>query len=65
MASSLKCTSNLRQLVLASTVYAGEWRGFWPPAHVDFFTRNNDRWHGVRASNSAAFDFELSPMRRQ
>ena len=64
-AKRAQCASNLRQLATAAMLYAGENRDFWPPAHVDFYSRNNDRWHGTRASNGDAFDFETSPMRRQ
>lgn len=64
-AKQAQCASNLRQIVTAATLYSNENGGFWPPAHVDFFTKNNDRWHGTRPKNSAAFDFETSPMRRQ
>lgn len=64
-AKQAQCASNLRQIVTAATLYANENRSFWPPGHIDFFTRNNDRWHGTRPDNNAAFDFETSPMRRQ
>ena len=60
-----QCASNLRQIVTAATLYANESRGFWPPAHIDFYSRNNDRWHGTRPDASVPFDFETSPMRRQ
>ena len=64
-AKRTQCASNLRQLATAATLYANESRGFWPPAYVDFFSRNNDRWHGARDANADAFDFERSPMRKQ
>ena len=60
-----QCASNLRQIATAATLYANESRGYWPPAHVDYFSRNNDRWHGTRPDASQPFDFETSPMRRQ
>ncbi|MCW2763754.1 MAG: type secretion system protein [Marmoricola sp.] len=64
-AKQAQCASNLRQIVTAATLYVNESRGFWPPAHLDFFTKNNDRWHGTRPTNAAPFDFEGSPLRRQ
>ncbi|MFH1904225.1 MAG: prepilin-type N-terminal cleavage/methylation domain-containing protein [bacterium] len=30
MARSIKCVSNLRQLALATTMYAGDWEGYFP-----------------------------------
>ena len=64
-AKRTQCASNLRQIVTAATIYANENGGFWPPAHVDFYSRNNDRWHGTRPDIGAAFDFETSPLRKQ
>lgn len=59
------CASNLRQLVLASRLYAGESRDFLPPAHLNFITQNLHRWHGTRPDINAAFDFSGSPLLRQ
>jgi len=60
-AQSLTCASNLRQIVTASLIYATENRGFWPPAHYQFYAnpnRNLHRWHGTRATTAGAFVFE-------
>ncbi len=58
------CASSLRQLHLASVSYANDNRGFLPPAHVDFISKDLHRWHGIRASMSLPFDFNGSPLRR-
>ena len=64
-ARTVACASNLRQLATAAQLYAGENSQFWPPAHLDFYTINNHRWHGTRPNNSSPFDFETSPLRSQ
>ncbi len=56
------CASNIRQLYVASMAYATDNRGFLPPAHYYFVTRNLHRWHGTRASLSQPFDFAGSPL---
>jgi prepilin-type processing-associated H-X9-DG protein/prepilin-type N-terminal cleavage/methylation domain-containing protein len=55
--------SNIRQLQLANTVYAGEHDGRFLPAAVDIFPRanirereNTHRWHGTRERPSGPFD---------
>ena len=63
-ASAAQCKSNLRQIVIASIAYAQENRGHWPPAHVDYYTKNHHRWHGTRPSTGAAFELEGSPIYR-
>lgn len=49
------CASNLRQLAAATMHYAGECKGFLPPGARDALA-NLDRWHGVRTSQSQAFE---------
>jgi prepilin-type processing-associated H-X9-DG protein len=62
-AASAQCKSNLRQLLVASIAYVQENHGHWPPAHVDFLSKNKNRWHGTRTSSTSPFDFEGSPLR--
>jgi prepilin-type processing-associated H-X9-DG protein len=50
--------------MLAATAYIQENQGNWPPAHLDFLTKNKNRWHGDRASTSSPFDFNTSVLRR-
>jgi prepilin-type processing-associated H-X9-DG protein/prepilin-type N-terminal cleavage/methylation domain-containing protein len=63
--NAIQCASNLRQLLSAMLMYAGENRQYLPPAHLHFYTQNNHRWHGTRASGQLPFDFSGSPMRKQ
>lgn len=63
VAQRAACLSNLRQLYTASLLYANASRGYWPPAHVDFVTRNRHRWHGTRPSSAVPFDFDGSPLK--
>jgi len=55
------CSSNLRQLVLAGDVYAGDNRGVYAPGAPDFLV-NRTRWFGARSSASQAFDNEGGPL---
>lgn len=64
-AQQVQCASNLRQLVMAAQGYGVQWAGFWPPAHYEFYTANNHRWHGTRKSNAEAFTSDGSPLRQQ
>jgi prepilin-type processing-associated H-X9-DG protein len=61
-AIAVQCASNLRQIVTAGIAYQQENRGYWPQAHADYFDQNLHRWHGVRASMDAPFEFALSPL---
>jgi prepilin-type N-terminal cleavage/methylation domain-containing protein/prepilin-type processing-associated H-X9-DG protein len=63
-AYATQCMSNLRQILLAATSYIQENHGHWPPAHLDYLTKNNNRWHGTRAGKSGPFDFAGSVLRR-
>ncbi len=63
-AQATQCASNLRQLLIASTAYIQENKGYWPPAHLDFLSKNKTRWHGDRASSTAPFDFNGSVLKR-
>ena len=56
-ARGVNCASNLRQVVTAAVAYGRENNGCWPPAHVDFLTKNRRRWHGTRAAAGAPFEF--------
>ncbi len=53
-ARACQCASNVRQLVLAATVYSGDEKGFLPPGAADF-VRNLSRWHGSRDHPSDRF----------
>ena len=64
-AISIKCMSNLRQIVTASMMYANDNRGILPPGADDigYPELNLHRWHGSRASSTpnapdSAFRFE-------
>jgi prepilin-type N-terminal cleavage/methylation domain-containing protein/prepilin-type processing-associated H-X9-DG protein len=61
-ARQTQCASNVRQIVIASLAYAQANGGYWPPAHVDFLTKNLNRWHGERPNTSAPFAFDGSPL---
>ena len=62
-ARSAVCKSNLRQLVTASLLYSYTNHDYWPPAHLNFYTLNLNRWHGVRPDTSSPFDFTYSPLK--
>ncbi len=49
------CSSNVRQLLLAIESYASDHRDRLPPGAPDMLA-NRTRWHGARASASAAFE---------
>lgn len=55
------CSSNLRQLVLASHAYADDSRGLMPPGAADIL-RNLSRWHGTRSNPSERFRPVGGPM---
>jgi prepilin-type processing-associated H-X9-DG protein/prepilin-type N-terminal cleavage/methylation domain-containing protein len=61
--SSTLCQSNLRQLQHAALEYSVDNRGYLPPAHFDFFTKNLHRWHGTRPTMEDPFDFTFSPLK--
>lgn len=61
-ARSAVCSSNLRQLATAALAYANDNRGYYPPAHLNFMTRNLHRWHGTRPNTNSPFNFETSPL---
>jgi prepilin-type processing-associated H-X9-DG protein len=63
-AQATQCASNLRQILLASTAYIQDNRGYWPPAHLDFLSKNKNRWHGDRATATGPFDFNGSVLKR-
>src|SRR5262249_24186452 len=63
-AQSAQCASNLRQILLAATAYMQDNRGYWPPAHLDYITKNKNRWHGDRPTGSGPFDFNGSVLKR-
>ena len=62
-AMSVQCMSNIRQLLTGCAMYANENQGHWPAGSDDgyWLGPNNHRWHGARASNAEAFDFNLDP----
>jgi len=59
---AVACSSNIRQLAVASLAYVQDEHGFWPPAHVNFYMENLSRWHGVRTALNLPFDFAKSPL---
>jgi prepilin-type processing-associated H-X9-DG protein/prepilin-type N-terminal cleavage/methylation domain-containing protein len=56
------CKSNIRQLVLANTGYAGENDGSYAPAALDIIGANKHRWHGVRDNINSPFDPAKGPL---
>ncbi|MDP9174632.1 MAG: PEP-CTERM sorting domain-containing protein [Planctomycetota bacterium] len=62
-AQSSYCQNNLRQLVTASTNYAQDNGGSWPPASLDMLRLNLNRWHGSRATIRDPFQFAGSVLR--
>lgn len=62
-AKSLVCRSNVRQLVLANTSYAGENDGYYVRAASDMWDNAGlHRWHGARDSLDEPFDPNRSPL---
>jgi prepilin-type processing-associated H-X9-DG protein/prepilin-type N-terminal cleavage/methylation domain-containing protein len=59
---SVVCKSNIRQLAIANSGYAGDNNGHYAPASLDIFGDNNHRWHGVRDSNADPFDASRGPL---
>jgi prepilin-type processing-associated H-X9-DG protein/prepilin-type N-terminal cleavage/methylation domain-containing protein len=62
-AQSTVCQSNLRQIVTACLNYAGDNQGYWPPASLDFYRFNLNRWHGTRPTMNDPFNFAGSCLR--
>ncbi len=62
-AKSMQCVNNLRQLYLANTMYAAEWRGRYVLAAPDLDAVGGGlrRWHGTRPGPDAEFDPEAGP----
>ena len=56
------CSSNIRQLILADTAYAGENAGSFVPAASDIFTDNRHRWYGARDNINSPFDSAKGPL---
>lgn len=61
-AQQAACASNIRQLVLAVTLYAHDNDDLAPPGAPEFQTRNLRRWHGSRASISEPFTSAGAPI---
>jgi prepilin-type processing-associated H-X9-DG protein/prepilin-type N-terminal cleavage/methylation domain-containing protein len=62
-AQTIKCASNIRQIVLACMNYADENRGFWPIAQRDGWWggANLERWSGSRPAVDQPIDFDRDP----
>ena len=56
-ANSTLCQSNLRQIVTACINYTDDWQGYWPPAAVDIYRYDLNRWEGTRPNQSTPFNF--------
>lgn len=56
------CANNLRQVALAAIAYSMDHKGAWPPAHLDFLTKNLHRWHGTRPDTASLFALKGSPL---
>lgn len=64
-ARTLVCRSNVHQLLLAATAYAGDNDGFYVPAAKDMWDNaGRCRWHGVRRSLGEPFDPSKGPLAR-
>ena len=63
-ARSIKCQSNLRELVTTALLYANDNHGVWMPANYDIGTKNLHRWHGTRANDTLPFSLPGSPIER-
>lgn len=59
-----KCASQLKQLALASLMYADDYNSRFVPAASDMRDArgNLKRWHGVRKNSSSPFDPKAGPM---
>jgi len=60
-AKATVCQSNLRQIVLANSLYAQDSGGVYVPGAADFLD-NRHRWHGERAALYAPFDSSHGPL---
>jgi prepilin-type processing-associated H-X9-DG protein/prepilin-type N-terminal cleavage/methylation domain-containing protein len=61
-AQSIKCASNLRQLMMACTMYANDHEGSWPPGAADMYAWPTLlRWHGSRDDELSPFRFDREP----
>jgi prepilin-type N-terminal cleavage/methylation domain-containing protein/prepilin-type processing-associated H-X9-DG protein len=60
-AQTIKCGSNIRQLITVCVMYANENKGHWPIAAFDEDSTNLQRWSGSRPNISAPFDFFRMP----
>ena len=60
--ATVKCASNLRQIVTACMMFANDNRGYWPTAARDLWSYPSlERWHGSRADGFSPFDFNRDP----
>lgn len=60
-AQTVKCASNLRQLVIATQMYVNDNKGFWPIGAYDGDVLNLQRWSGSRPDGTSPFDFKRDP----
>lgn len=60
-AKAVVCRSNIRQIILANTYYAVDYRGVYCPGASDFLA-NLNRWHGARDHTSRQFDSTRGPL---
>ena len=61
-AKSAVCTSNMRQLALANTMYAQDFGGMYVPGASEIQGPNLQRWHGARKKTSDPFDSSRGPL---
>lgn len=59
---SIKCASNIKQLVFANAAYAIDSRDYYALGAEDLYTNNLKRWHGTRSSRSADYDPLSGPL---
>jgi len=60
-AKAVICGSNIKQIMLANTLYAEDFSGIYSPGASDFL-HNLDRWHGHREQVDSPFDSSRGPL---
>jgi len=56
------CMSNIRQLLVASDLYASDYDDRYMPGAAEFATKNLERWHGARERIGEPFEARGGPI---